>query len=419
MLERVYACIDLKSFYASVECVERGLDPFKTNLVVSDPSRGPGAICLAITPAMKALGIPNRCRIFQIPKNVEYLTAKPRMKHYMRKSAEIYGIYLKYISAEDIHVYSIDECFLDLTTYLKLYQKTPRELVTMMMDAVLKQTGIAASGGIGTNLFLAKLALDITAKHADDGIGFLDEAAFKRTIWHHKPLTDIWNIGPGIADRLAHYGVTDLYGVAHMDEAVLYKEFGINAEFLIDHARGAEPCTIAEIHAFKPKTNSMTNGQILHADYGYEDALTALREMVDILVLEMIDKHVTADAISLRVGYSGSVRSHTGGTRRLGFRTNSYKKLAAAFEALYRETTDSSVPIRRINLGLNNVLDEDFVQLDMFGGGAEDEKERQMQEAVLAVKQKYGKNAILRGISLTAKGTAKERNTLVGGHNGE
>lgn len=395
------------------------MDPFTTNLVVSDPSRGRGAICLAITPAMKKLGVANRCRIFQIPGNVKYITAMPRMKHYMRKSADIYAIYLKYISAEDIHVYSIDECFMDLTPYLELYHKTPKEMVNMLMKAVFQETGICATGGIGTNLFLAKVALDITAKHVPDNIGYLDEASFKRTLWYHQPISDIWNIGRGIESRLSHYGVVDLHGVAQMDESILYKEFGINAEYLIDHAHGVESCTIADIHSFKPKSNSMTNGQILHEDYNYQDALLALREMVDILVLEMIDKHVTTDSISLSIGYSDHVIKNTGGTRKLGYRTASYKKLVGAFETYYRETTNPSYPIRRINLGFNHVQGADFIQLDMFSNTVENEKEQKMQEAILAMKHKYGKNAILRGMSLTKKGTARERNCLVGGHNGE
>ena len=275
MEKKIYLCIDLKSFYASVESVERGLDPFSDNLVVADPSRGRGGICLSITPAMKKLGIKNRCRIFEIPKNVEYVTALPRMRKYMEYSADIYSVYLKYISKEDIHVYSIDECFFDVTSYLKLYNKTPKQMAQMLMDAVYKETGIASAAGVGTNLFLAKVGLDIAAKHSKDAIGCLDENLFKKYIWHHRPITDIWNIGPGIARRLEKYGVYDLYGVAHMPEDILYKEFGVNAEFLIDHSKGEEPCTIADIKNYKPKTTSISNSQILFEDYDTENALLA------------------------------------------------------------------------------------------------------------------------------------------------
>ena len=269
MKDRIYCCIDLKSFYASVECVERGLDPFKTNLIVADPTRTEKSVCLAITPAMKDLGIRNRCRVFEIPKNIEYITAKPRMKLYMKKSAEIYSIYLQYISSEDIHVYSIDEVFIDLTDYVKIYKKTPHQVAKMLIDKVFELTGITATVGIGTNLFLAKIALDITAKSSPDFMGYLDEEAFRKTIWHHRPITDIWNIGQGISKRLSEYGIFDLYGVAHAKEALLYRLFGINAELLIDHAKGIEPCTIKDIHNYKSKNHSLSNSQILFCNYNF------------------------------------------------------------------------------------------------------------------------------------------------------
>ena len=278
---RVYLCIDLKSFYASVECAARGLDPFTTNLVVADPDRSNTTICLAITPAMKELGVRNRCRVFEIPEGIDYIMATPRMHLYMEESARIYSIYLRYVSADDVHVYSIDECFIDVTSYLALYGKTPRQMARLLMDAVFAETGICATAGIGTNLFLAKVALDVTAKHADDGIGVLDEAEFRRVIWPHRPLTDIWNIGPGITRRLAKYGVHDLRGVTQMREETLYREFGVNAEFLIDHAWGQEPCTIAEIHAYEPKGHSLVNGQVLPSDYTADEARMVMREMVD------------------------------------------------------------------------------------------------------------------------------------------
>ena len=255
-MERIYLCIDLKTFYASVECVERGLDPFQTNLVVADPSRGKGAICLAISPKLKQQGVRNRCRIFEIPDTIEYITALPRMKLYMQYAADIYGIYLKYISKDDIHVYSIDEAFLDVTEYLKLYEMDAKRLARKLTDDVFDTTGITATVGIGTNLYLAKIALDITAKHTPDHMGYLDEETYKRTLWHHRPLTDFWQVGRGISKRLEKYGFVDMYDVAHAPEKVLYNEFGVNAEYLIDHAHGIEPTTIADIKKYIPKTNS-------------------------------------------------------------------------------------------------------------------------------------------------------------------
>ncbi len=418
MSENFYACIDLKSFYASVECVERGLDPFKANLVVADPARGERAICLAVSPALKELGVPNRCRTFQIPDGIEYITALPRMKLYMKYSADIYSIYLKYISRDDIHVYSIDECFIDLTPYLDLYNKTAKEMVVLLMDAVFKETGICATAGIGTNMFLAKVALDVTAKHVDDHIGFLDLDEFKKTIWHHKPITDIWNIGRGIANRLQKYGVSDLYGVAHMDEKILYKEFGVNAEYLIDHSHGIEPCTIKEIHEYKSKGSSISNSQVLFEDYSFEDALVVLKEMVDLLSLELTEKHLVSDSISLYIGYSKSSAKSTGGTRKLYEYTNTYSKLAACFEEFYLSTAKHNCPIRRITVGVNNVVEDCYIQMNLFDE-ALSEKERKAQEAVLQIKNKFGKNAVLRGISLEEKATGRMRNKLIGGHNGE
>lgn len=420
MTDKVFICIDLKSFYASVECVERGLDPFKTNLVVADPARGRGGICLAITPAMKELGIHNRCRIFEIPKNVRYITALPRMKRYMEVSADIYGTYLNFVAPDDIHPYSIDEVFIDATNYLHIYRKTPKEMAVMLMNAVKERSGICATAGIGTNLFLAKVALDITAKHVPDHIGYLDERLFKEQLWHHRPITDIWNIGKGIAFRLEKHGIFDLCGIAHCDERLLYKEFGVNAEFLIDHAHGREPCEIRDIQAYKSKTNSLSNSQILFFDYTFEDALVCVKEMVDMLSLELIEKHMIASGISLSVGYSRDIVSPTGGSEKLSEQTSSYDKLVKEFESIYRRTTRRSVPIRKLTVCLMNITDEDqsFLQQDLFSVRQEDEKERKMQEAVLAIRQKFGKNALLRAISYTDKGTARVRNKLIGGHNG-
>ena len=262
----VYLCIDLKCFYASVECADRGLDPFRTNLVVADSCRGKGTICLAITPAMKALGVRNRCRVFEIPKSVDFIECRPHMRRYMEESAEIYGIYLRHFSPEDIHVYSVDECFIDVTGYLRLYGETSVSMAKKLMAVIRRERHICATAGVGTNLFLAKVALDVLAKHEPDGIGWLDEEAFRRRVWHHRPLTDIWGIGPGTARRLERYGALDLAGVTRVNEELLYGAFGVNAEYLIDHAWGREPCTMADIHAFRPQTHSISNGQVLMQD---------------------------------------------------------------------------------------------------------------------------------------------------------
>ena len=299
-----YVCIDLKTFYASVECVDRGLNPLTTNLVVADESRGRTTICLAITQAMKDLGIHNRCRLFEIPDGIDYIKAIPRMQHYMEVSAQIYGIYLEYVSPQDVHVYSIDECFIDVTPYLDLYHTDAEGFACMLRDEVLARTGITATVGIGPNLFQAKVALDITAKHVPSRIGKLDDETFRKEIWPHRPITDIWGIGPGVAARLEKYGVYDLMGVAALDENLLYDELGVNAEYLIDHAFGREPTTIADIQAYRPQATSTTTGQVLSKGYAYEQAYTVLREMVDNAVLDLVDKHVVCNSISLFVGYA-------------------------------------------------------------------------------------------------------------------
>ncbi len=414
----IYMCIDLKSFFASAECADRGLDPFTTNLVVADPARGKGAICLAITPAMKALGIRNRCRVFEIPPGVNYITALPRMRRYMEVSAEIYGVYLRYISPEDIHVYSIDECFIYATPYLNMYGMHPKQFAQMLMDAVFRQTKITATAGVGTNLFLAKIALDITAKHAPDHIGWLDENSFKKRLWHHRPITDFWNIGPGIARRLEKYGVYDLCGVAAMDEQILYKEFGVNARFLIDHAHGREPCTIAEIHAYEPSGHSISNGQILFDDYNFDDALIVLKEMVDTLSLELVEKKLAAESVSLMVGYSKDCRLPTGGTKRMTVCTNSHRKLAEHLEQLYKETTHRNAPIRSLNIGFGGLTPEENSGFDLFMDPAAEEKEKNMQRAIIDIKQRFGKNSLIKAMSLQSRATGIRRNNMVGGHNG-
>lgn len=416
MNEKAYLCIDLKSFYASVEAVDRGLDPFLANLVVADASRGKGAICLAVTPAMKARGIRNRCRLFEIPDSLDYIAAKPRMRRYMECSAEIYSIYLRYIAKEDILVYSIDECFFDITPYLALYHKSPTEIARMLTAAVHRETGITASVGIGTNLFLAKVAMDITAKHAKDHMGILDEESFRRMLWHHTPITDFWNIGPGIAHRLSKYGIYDMYGVAHMEESILYREFGINAEYLIDHAHGREPCTIAEIHAYTPETTSISSGQILPCDYTARDGELIVKEMADTLSLELLERGMKTDSVSLFVGFSHE--GGGGGSKHLSAFTDSPRKLTAAFLELYRTHVPISALVRRITLCFSRLEADVALNYDMFSTYETDEKERNKQKAILTLRKRYGKNAVLRGMNLEEKATGMERNKMIGGHHG-
>ena len=418
MENKIYCCIDLKSFYASAECVDRGLDPFKTNLVVADPDRSQGTVCLAVSPAMKALGVKNRCRVYEIPSGIDYIVAKPRMKFYMDKSAEIYSVYLRYISSEDIHVYSIDEVFIDLTDYIRLYKKTAKSLAKMLIDEVFRATGIRATVGIGTNLFLAKVALDITAKHSPDFMGSLDEEEFKKTIWHHRPITDVWNVGHGIAEKLKNMGIFDLYGVAKCPEKILYKMFGVNAELLIDHANGVEPCTIADIHAYRSKSVSLSNGQILFSDYSFENGLIIVKEMVYQLVLELVEKGLVTDSISLSVSFAERNKKAVGGTEKLSEFTSSLKKITDYFTEYYRERVPLNARIRRVNVGLNNLIGEEFTTMNLLTDVNEIKKERVLQRAVVGIKRKYGKNAILMGTSYEPCATGRERNKMIGGHNG-
>lgn len=470
--EKTYLCIDLKSFYASVECQARGLDPFTDNLVVADKARGRTTICLAITPAMKALGIPNRCRLFDIPEGVSYVAARPRMRRYMEVSAQIYGIYLRYVSPQDVHVYSIDECFIDATPYLSLYGTDARAFAKQLMGAVMDEVGICATAGVGPNLFLAKVALDVMAKHAPDNIGFLDSESFMRQLWFHHPITDIWGIGPGIARRLAKYGVRDLAGVAAMRPETLRKEFGVAAEHLIDHAWGQEPCTIAEVRAYEPDNHSLVNGQVLPSDYSFDEARMVLGEMVEASVLELVEQGLVCGHISLSVGYAKGMREdeaddggvaeagmgsaasttddagridghrgskarraqafdgghgkripgnkfgpgHTGGTRKLERRTSSLSFLRGRFEELFDETTRRGALIKRLSIGLGDLVPQEQATMTLFDDVQANAKEQRLQEAMVAVRGKFGKNALLKATSLQEKATARERNRQVGGH---
>ena len=428
----VYICIDLKCFYASVECIARGLDPFETNLVVADPERSRTTICLAITPALKKIGVKNRCRVFEIPDEVPYIMAKPRMRRYMEVSAQIYAVYLRYVSPDDIHVYSIDECFIYATPYLRLYSLGAKEFARMLMDEVRAATGICATAGIGTNLFLAKVALDITAKHVPDNIGVLDERSFIETLWTHRPITDIWNIGPGIARRLAQHGVHDLKGVAELDRRILYKEFGANAEYLIDHAWGQEPCTIADIKSYVPKEHSTVNGQVLPCDYSAEDARLVMHEMIDASVLDLVRRGLLTTRISLFVGYANGTHpqssrsdpstckhseepSHDGCSMTLDAPTDSSLFITAEFDRLFNKEVDTSRLIRRISIGFSEI-DAEGRQTALFDESESRRKERSLQETAIAVKEKFGKNSLLKGMSFKEKATARERNNQIGGH---
>lgn len=415
--DRVYVCIDLKCFYASVECRERELDPFQVNLVVADPERSEKTICLAVSPAMKAKGVPGRCRIFEIPPDLEYITATPRMQLYIDYSARIYQIYLKYIAKEDIHVYSIDEVFMDVTDYLAMYRMSAKELSIRIMEDVLESTGITATCGIGTNLYLAKIALDITAKHVDDHIGILDEESYRKELWGHKPLTDFWRIGPGISRRLCRAGITTMGELAAADEEMLYKMFGIDAELLIDHAWGRETTTMADIKAYKPRSNSLSSGQVLSRDYGFEEGKLIVKEMADLLCLELVEKGLVTSSITLHVGYSNRLeRKPAHGTASMSVTTSSANRIMEYTAGLYERIVDRHTPVRRMSLTFNNVVEETYQQYDLFTDPDRLDREHRMQKAVLDIKGKYGKNALVRGMNLQAGATTMERNCQIGGH---
>lgn len=414
---RTYVCIDLKSFYASVECVARGLDPFTTNLVVADPDRTEKTICLAVSPAMKKLGVPGRCRVFEIPKTIEYIMAVPRMQTYIDVSAEIYGIYLKYISKDDIHVYSIDEVFMDVTSYLPMYKCAAKELGIRIMDDIFATTGVTATCGIGTNMYLAKVALDIMAKHVPDHIGILDEESYCRLLWNHQPMTDFWRIGPGTVKRLRHNGIETMGDVAHADEDLLYHLFGIDAELLIDHAWGRETATMRDVKNYKPSTNCLTNGQVLPRDYDQLEGLLVVKEMADELCLEMVAKNKITESVTLYLGYSNELHMEAErGSVRLLSHTNNASVIVPAVEKLYLRIKDPDISLRRISLSFNNILDDEFRQLDLFTDYDKMDRENKMQKAMITLKDRFGKNAVLKGMNLEEGGTTRERNNQIGGH---
>lgn len=414
----VYMCIDLKTFYASVECVERKLDPFNTNLVVADESRGKGSICLAVSPKMKMLGVKNRCRLFEIPKNIKYIIAKPRMNKYIEYSANIYSIYLKYVDKQDIHVYSIDEAFLDVTSYLKLYNMSCLELAKKILNDIYDKYKLTATCGIGTNLYLAKIALDILSKHSVTNIDWLDEKKYIKKLWHHKPLSDFWQIGNGIEKRLNKLNIYDMCDIANSDHKKLYKEFGINAELLIDHSYGKESCTMKDIKNYKSKSKSISSSQILFEDYNFSDARLILKEMVEQKSLELVEKDLETYSIKLYIGYSKDIIKSTGGSRKLSNPTNVYSKLIKEFLELYDKTTNRIYPIRRIGIAFCKLYKKEYEQIDLFVDLNSIKKEKNLEKTIYKLKQDMGKNVILKGMNLQEKSTAKLRNTLVGGHNG-
>ena len=416
---RTYLCIDMKSFFASVECAERGLNPFETNLVVADESRGKNALCLAITPKMKALGIKNRCRIGDIPKHIKYIVAMPRMKKYIEYNGDIYEIYRKYIDREDIHTYSIDEAFIDCTDYLPIHNKNPKEFAKFLINEIANKTHIPATAGIGTNLYLAKIALDITAKKAPDHIGYLDEELFRETLWTHRPITDFWGIASGTANRLAKLAIYDMRGVANCPEELLYKRFGINAELLIDHAWGRESCTMKDIKSYKSKSKSISSSQILMKDYSFNEAAIVMAEMTLAGCHRLMTEHVITKGISIYVGYSKDIIAPTGGTIKMSESTNLYSIINRYVDELFRKTTHPCFPIRRLGITFNHIADEGCEGYDLFTDFEKVEREKRLEHTVLDIKFKFGKNAMLRAIDLQDGATQITRNKYIGGHNSE
>ena len=435
---RIYIIIDLKSFYASVECVERGLDPMTAKLVVADPSRGEGTICLAVSPALKKLGVRNRSRVYEIPKTIDYITAPPQMAHYEACSAEIYAVYLQYFSADDIHVYSCDEAFIDVTDYLDLYGMTPRQLGVEVMNAVLDRTGIRSSCGIGTNLYLAKIALDITAKKSPDFIGILDEDRYRELLWDHRPITDFWMIARGKSRRLASMGLMTMHDIsraAMLNDDLLYKAFGVDAEILIDHSFGVETVTMKDIKGYRPKGRSLSQGQVLLRDYTYEEAEVVIKEMTDQLCLQMAEKQVVTDTLSFFVSYSHDFRDqdglpafYTGGTVHAAHMTASDEVWRPKVDSAYLRTTRRDAPVRRIGLSCPireaGSVGYQFSLFDESGELSPDpeaalrkqDADMQLQSSVLSLKSRYGKNAVLKGTNLLRAGTMMERNCQIGGH---
>lgn len=415
--ENFYLCIDLKSFYASVECRERGLDPMTTNLVVADPSRGDKTICLAATPAIKKLGVSSRCRVFEIPKSIDYIMAPPRMSLYMKYSARVYKVYLKYFDKDDIHIYSIDEVFIDASKYSRIYGKNMKLLAKTVMEDVYRTIGIRSACGIGTNLYLCKIALDITAKHSSDGIGYLDEKLYRQLLWNHRPITDFWRIGRGTAKRLERYGIYTMEQIAKADRNLMFKVFGVDAELIIDHAWGRETATMADIKGYEPKSNSISSGQVLFHDYNFEKGRLILHEMTELLVLDLVDKKLVTDNIGLYVGFSNRENiAPVHGSMSLSFYTSSMKIIQKSMDDLYCRIIDENSLIRRISISFNRLLGEENEGFDLFTDTNELKEEKQISHTILDIKKKFGRNAIFKGMNLEKDATTLERNRQIGGH---
>lgn len=409
----------MKSFFASVECAERGLNPFETNLVVADESRGNGAICLAVTPKMKSLGVANRCRLYQIPTTIKYQIAMPRMKKYIEYAADIYEIYLKYIDKEDIHVYSIDEAFIDATEYLKYYKTSAKEFALKLVNEIANTKHIPSTVGIGTNLYLAKIALDITAKKSKDHMGYLNEEIYRKTLWNHKPITDFWQIARGISKRLSKYGIFDMQGIAEAPENLMYETFGINAELLIDHSWGRESCTMQDIKNYKTKSKSISSSQILFEDYPFEKAIIVMEEMALNGCQELMKRHQITSHVGIYVGYSKDAIEATGGTISMKETTNVFSIIGKYVKELFLETTNREIPIRRLGIAFSDVCDEGCEGYDLFTNFDNIEKERRGERVALDIKQKFGKNSIIRALDLQQGATTTIRNKLIGGHNAD
>ncbi|MGI6002000.1 MAG: DNA repair protein [Lachnospiraceae bacterium] len=419
MKNHIYICIDLKSFYASVECAARHLDPMTTNLVVADPSRTEKTICLAVSPSLKAMGIPGRCRLFEIPKNIDFIIAPPRMSLYIDISARIYGIFLRYLSADDIHPYSIDECFMDVTDYLDLYGLSAKQLAEQMMADILRETGITSACGIGTNLYLCKIALDIMAKHEPDRIAYLDELSYREKLWDHRPITDFWRIGRGTARRLQQAGITTMRQVTQTDEDFLYRLFGVDAEILIDHAWGIEPVTIADIKAYKPQNTGLSTAQVLPRDTDYETVRLLLKEMADSLALDLTDQGMVTGSVGVHVRYARGFSGRTGAVRSISTVTSSGRVLRQKVLEIFDSFADPHAMYKGLLISYNHLQPEAFAQADLFNDSASLERDRRLQKAQLAIQKKYGKNALLKGMDLLDGATAIERNQQIGGHKSE
>lgn len=414
---RVYFVIDMKSFFASVECSERGLDSLKTNLVVADSSRGEGTICLAVSPHLKKLGIKNRCRFYEIPKNINFIVAKPRMKKYIEYASEIYAIYLKYIDKNDIHVYSIDECFLDVTDYLNIYKISAHNFAKKLMKEIKDKLNIPSSTGIGTNLFLAKVALDITAKKSKDNIGYLDENIFKKTLWKHTPLTDFWQISTGISQRLNKLGINTMEKLSKYNEERLYKEFGINAELLIDHSKGIETCTMKDIKNYKSKSRSISSSQILPFNYNYKDAKLVLEEMIQNLCYNLFQNNFVTNHISINIGYGDNRKDVAKASKKMVETTNLFSFIINYANKIYDEIIDRNKPIRKIGITFSDIQPIEYEQYDLLTNLKKVEKEKNIIKSILNIQNKFGKNALLKVVDLKENATQKERNKMIGGHN--